>query len=879
MMDFAVKGMALFCCAALAGISMASAETPAEMTPPLLTEEENTSVLSPAPLVYETLLQAVSAGKVYAALEMIKGGKKDDVLNEEGKNALLVASESGQPQVISVLADSGADLLARDALGNTALHLAARANDVYTTSMLVERGIPLIDINEREYTPLHEAAEAGSLESAKVLVQLGADPLYSPAGGTYFPAYVAAGKAKQWEITALFRNMGHNTNPYINAGLGDMGALREYAENDPSQLEKISRTNNTPLLAAVGNNQLEAVKFLLDHNVLIAPVLGGDLPQFAALRNGYKDILLAFFEHGITPNDRNAGYYGNTMLIEAVREGNLDMMQFLLDQGADMGYTSVRGETPLHAAVDAEQPEAALFLLDRGYIIDIKNAKAYSALHLAVEQNKPAMVELLLDHGANIELTEKRRWTPLHIAVDAHHNGMVDLLLKRGAQVNPRDKKGDLPFHIAAEKDFEDLGALLLAAGADCRAANQKGITPLHLTAVNGNITFTKRVLEAGADVNAADETSRTPLFHALLMDHYPAARVLAEHGASLEPVDGNGQTLMFAAAHSETADAVTWLADSGLAVNSTDQDGYTPLHIAARYGSEAPLNFLIEKGALIDAQNNNGEAPLHLASSRGHIINVRELVDKGADLFIKDKEGRYALHTGARNGHWGPLQLFLLRGVNVNVTDKYGDMALHLAARGGFQRTAKLLLARGADFTARNHAGETPLAAAQHALAATDGAVGLTPSQASTRVGLRNTMIFLQAVIIDEYRGAAERNDIVFMKKLLEIYPQYRDAQFFGCAPLYRATRNKHAAIVRALLENKADPNTVASTDNGMTPLHQAVKSGREDLVFALLDAGARADLPDVLGVTPLELARQENLHNIVALLEKTAVPEGPSS
>ncbi len=874
-----IRVYVILCLFSLVTGYLAMADELAATTPEILpADQDNTSVLSASPLVYTSLLDAVAAGNVYTALDMIKAGIKDETRNEEGKNALLMAAESRQPHIITALADAGDDLFAHDNLGNTALHLAARANDVYTATMLVQRGIPVTVINDRDYTPLHEAAEQGNLECAEALVTLGADPLKSYDDKMYTPAYKVAGLAKHYDITAMFRKMGYNVVAYVNAGIGDVGALQEYAETDPSQLDRISRTNNTPLFNAAANNQLEAVKFLLDHNVLVTPILGGDLPEFAALRHGYKDILLAFFEHGISPNEHNAGYYGNTMLIEAVRAGNLDMMQFLLDQGADLGATSLRGETPLHHAVDAEKPEAALFLLDRGYVIDIKNAKAYSALHLAAEQNKPDMVTLLLDQGANIELTEKRRWTPLHIAADAHHNSMVELLLKRGAQVNARDKKGDLPLHIAAEKDFEDLGVILLAAGADYKSANQRGITPLHLTAQNGNITFTKRLLEAGAEVNAADEMNKTPLFYALCTDHYPAARVLAEHGASLESVDSTGQTLMFAAAHSETADAVTWLADNELAVNVSDQEGSTPLHIAARYGSEAPLNFLIERGALVDARNNNGETPLHLAASRGHIINVRELVDKGADPFVKDKEGRYPLHAGAKHGHWGPLQLFLLRGVNVNVTDNHGETALHLTARGGFQRTAKLLLARGADFTARNMDGETPLVTAQRTLAESDGAVGLTPSQASTRAGLRNTIFFLQAVIIDEYRGTAERNDVAFMKTLLDVFPEYKDMQFFGCAPLYRATRNKHTAVVRVLLENGADPNTVALTENGMTPLHQAVISGREDMVYALVEAGARADLADAFGVTPLQLAQRENLQKIVSVFEKAAASGTPS-
>jgi ankyrin repeat protein len=873
---YILLGLLVFC------IGMAATENafPEEV----VADASNTDTLTvisdqgavPSSVAHATLLQAVVAGDVYATLTMVKSGVKDDERDEEGRNALLLAAESNQPEIITILTEAGDDLLARDAFGNTALHLAARANDVYTINMLVDRGIPIMAGNDKFYSPLHEAAEKGNLESVKRLVELGANPKENLSKNVYLSAYTVASLAKQWDVTAFFREAGYDLGPFFNAGCGDIRAMQEYADNNPKALKDIDddKFRFTPLYTASTGNQPEIVKFLLTQGVTPIATADGELPQFAALRANHTEVLKVFFENGYSPDERNFTYNGYTLLITAARAGDLDMMQFLIDKGARLGYTSTHGETPLHQAVDSNQYEAAKFLLDQGFIVDVKNAIAYSALHLAAEKNNLRIAELLLDYGANIQITERRRWTPLHIAVDANHLEMVQFLLNHGADTTSCDIQDNVPLHLAVDKDLASIANLLIEKGSDPRASNQKGVTPLYLAAKNGNIDLIKKLLEAGAEVDAADEMNRTPLFLALYEDRYLAARMLAEKGASLAVQDKEGQTLMFPAARSDAADAVMWLADSGLVAQVTDAAGLTPLHVAARFGSENSVSFLIEKGADANAQDLMGQTPLHLASGRGHIMNVRMLVDKGADISIKDKEGRYALHSATLNGHWGPSQLFILRGVNVNVSDNYGDTALHMAARGGYHRTVKLLLSRGGDFTAKNKAGETPLEAVENALALTSGAVGLTPSQAATQSGQRSTIIFLQAVVIDEYRNAVERNDISFIKILITTHPDYKDTLCFGCAPVYRAAKNKNTATLRVLLEMGANPNTAALTENNKTPLHQAVESGREDLTLALLNAGALPDTPDAFGVTPLDLAKEKSTLSLLPLLEKFTTP-----
>ncbi len=848
------------------GADAAAGELREASTPPDAIEDTTSSQ---EVSLTDTLLSVAKAGELYAALDMVKAGAKDELRDEEGKNVLLIAAENQHPELVRALLDGGDDLMAQDLLGNTALHLAVKANDVYTADMLIEDGIPLNAVNSEFYSPLHVAAAAGSFDCVRYLVEHGANPMESFNDALYLPAYTVAGQARQWDVTAYFREQGADMGPLSNAGTGDIRALEEYVENEPTALSMATRVGITPLHSAVGGNQVEAVRFLLEHDVQPAPSYEGITPQMSAVRLGYTECLRAFFEFEVTPNDRAPDFYGYTLLMQATRDGNVDMMQFLMDQGADMGYPSVRGDTALHAAVEWDQPEAALFLLDQGFIIDIKNGSACSALHLAAEKNKIKMARLLLDHGASLDITDKRRWTPLHIAVDSNHLDMIQLLLNRGANISAPDKVGDTPLLLAIQKKEEKAALLMIAKDPDLSVVNEKGEGPLYLASRNGLLSVVKSLLDKGAPVDTDDDLGQTPLYAALQKDHYELARLLAEKGADLHRMSNLGESLLFPAAYSETADALTWLCDAGLDVHIRAENGLTPLHMAARYGSEAPVIFLLEKGVEVNAQDVEGRTPLHLASGRGHIINVQELAKGGADLFLKDKEDQYALHAAARNGHWGPVQLFLVRGIDINSPDIHGDTALHLTARGGFHRTAKLLLVRGADFTLLNKAGETPLVSAMNAFATLDEMEELSSSQLASKNALRSTVLFYEAVVIDEYRNAVERSDVTFLKRLLAVYEDYKDAACFGCTPVYRAVRKKDLPVLQLLLDHGADPSLCALSDGSQSPLHLAVHARNADLVQVLLDAGAPADTPDGQGMTPLDLAKKEILPEIAALLK----------
>lgn len=96
------------------------------------------------------------------------------------------------------------------------------------------------------------------------------------------------------------------------------------------------------------------------------------------------------------------------------------------------------------------------------------------------------------------------------------------------------------------------------------------------------------------------------------------------------------------------------------------------------------------------------------------------------------------------------------------------------------------------------------------------------------------------------------------------------------GMSLIHLAVLSEKPAMIKALLQKKADPNILDNA--GKSALHLAVKSGRRDLVIALLPKknGVNPNIVDKDGVPPLHYAIQLKLHKIAgSLLRRHAIPD----
>ena len=269
-------------------------------------------------------------------------------------------------------------------------------------------------------------------------------------------------------------------------------------------------------------------------------------------------------------------------------------------------------------------------------------------------------------------------------------------------------------------------------------------------------------------------------------------------------------------------------------------QDGAAPadaFYSAIRDNDLARLQVLLDSGKPDMPDPRGGATPLMYAAAFGSIEAMTLLLDKGANVNAANSGGATALMWSVTD--IDKVRLLLARGANVKAVSERGRTALFLAARS--DRSAeivKLMVAAGAD------------------VRAVDGAKMTVLSSAAAGNDTETIRIIAAA-------AAADVNA----------------PDFAGFTPLIHAAGNRNVDAVRLLLAKGADVNARMGDGSfqkvkagaialgNFTALTAAAASGSRELLSALLDAGAKVDVPDVRGMTPLMLAVANDRQDIDAI------------
>jgi len=123
------------------------------------------------------------------------------------------------------------------------------------------------------------------------------------------------------------------------------------------------------------------------------------------------------------------------LLDTATAAGDLaEVKRLVIDCGVDPNILSELRFTSLFIALSSGHPEVVEFLLEHGADPNIKNNDGSTPLHYAADNSK--VVEVLLEHGADLNIRDKYGATPLHDAAENGHPEVVELLLEHGADPN-----------------------------------------------------------------------------------------------------------------------------------------------------------------------------------------------------------------------------------------------------------------------------------------------------------------------------------------------------------------------------------------------------------------------------------------------------------
>ena len=243
--------------------------------------------------------------------------------------------------------------------------------------------------------------------------------------------------------------------------------------------------------------------------------------------------------------------FGTTPLMYAAYAGTTDIMQALLDAGADVHAANRRSATALHWAI-ADAAKVKLLMMN-GADVNAKTVEGRTALHGAASLPAGApVVAMLLEVGAEVDARSLVGQTPLFAAAGASVDN-VRLLLDKGANPNAVSQTGATPLMTVRSSEIV---SLLVARGADATARSKRGETALADAAGRGDAAAVKLLIEKGADVNAVDYRGYTPLLQAVQYDRDSPdiVKMLLDHGANVTAA-AEGQTAVTTAARrGETA-------------------------------------------------------------------------------------------------------------------------------------------------------------------------------------------------------------------------------------------------------------------------------------------------------------------------------------
>ncbi|KAL8904793.1 MAG: hypothetical protein Q9171_006911 [Xanthocarpia ochracea] len=754
------------------------------------------------------------------------------------KSALCEAIGNNNITIVILLLVSGAEI---NPVLNTAssllplqeaILLASPAQMVETLLMNGANVDPAIPSQTLELLapPLILAVNSGNAWTVKTLLKAGANVnKWSPKHGTALQAAVASDNVR---ILWILVHEGADVNAQTFLSMKSQARpLPLFPLDGPSWI--------SPIASATQNGNMAIVRILLE--------AGADI-------NGHV-------------SHENLHY-----LLDS------DYAKFLLDLSAPREDFRRIARTPLQTSLHQGNIELVQFLLEAGAPVDMV-LNEDGLLQIAVHQSNMELVELLLSYGAPI--CTPTLWpfemTPVQAAAENGNPAFLRVLLDNTTDIagylsineGPSPYGGRTALQVAAEKGHVKMVELLLALGADVYGpvAERHGITTLQAAARSRNTVVADLVLAAGAGTNVPYGTT------------FPLAIAIE-----------NNDLAMFNLLFQYDMDVNSWPA--GILSSLLEPAAWSP--------STFFLRKLLSLGINVNVRwlrNQKQTTALETAVSSNHLDSVRLLLQAGA--YIKAYEGHdvggEALSVAVRDSRIDIAKLLLEAGVDVRPRteislqcNNVGAAAIAEAAFNHDTDMVILLLQYGADPNAEAPGNTNPLAKAvlrSDAEKPKEDMVRLLLDAGAQVYNHVNIPIQIDGIFLPGslLAVAAQSGSVELVRLLLGsgADPNWRDGLEYGTS-LQCAIASKSDEVVHVILEAGADINAIPSTEDGRTALQEAASQGNLELVQLLLQKGADVNTPaaKVRGVTALEAASiQGHLAVVVQLLHAGADVNGNSS
>ena len=566
-----------------------------------------------------------------------------------------------------------------------------RLASLYRAGRGVERDL------EKASALYHRAASAGHAEAQFALAMLIEKTSDSPT---------SRGEALRWYSRAAA--LGHARAKLTLERFDDIPELsqREVSRDDifdairhndeilvtsliagGANLDLSDRNGNSTVIAALRAGWPRLAAILLDNTRMHSQANAlGTRPLHVAASRDYREVVEILLAREVDIDATDAR--GNTALMLAIANKNIDIAALLLNHGARHDLVNRKNRTAVELAYSGERPAARALFEQRGI-------RPAAAAEQAVAIDLPSFRQSVELHGARYA-----GWPLLNIAIELGEESIAEQLIDAGPDLGLADPDGNTALHVAARKGDRVSLQRLLAAGAAADAQNRRGETALHLAVEAGSLAAVTLLLQKRADPAIETALGATALETAVAADQADIARALLAgkggyagiHRLLLQAIQNGNEAL----AH----ELIRRDEDLG----TPDESGRTALWHSADRGLAGTAEILVASGKIdLNQVDVNGYGALAQAIVNGHDGIVRLLIQRGASLTPRTVEGNTLLMLAVLARQPAIVSLLLGHGVDIDAQDKVGDTALMLAASSAQVDIIELLINAGANLQLRN--------------------------------------------------------------------------------------------------------------------------------------------------------------------------------
>ncbi|MBN1185165.1 MAG: ankyrin repeat domain-containing protein [Bacteroidales bacterium] len=562
-------------------------------------------------------------------------------------------------------------------------------------------------------------------------------------------------------------------------------------------------------------------------------------------------------------------------LIDAVTNGNIEIIEYLIAHGVDINEKNSYGITPLSRAVNYSESEAIKILIRNGVNVNTKDDEGQTVIFDARDRS---VVNQLIEAGARLDIFNNNDMTPI---MEAASRGFVrnyeDALWYNKKLLNQQNSLGMTVLMIVSSWEFGDHDIPnLLMWGADPTIRDKKGMTAKdyakkygwinnvailensgikddsfvdfniysdldnQLLGARSDIDKIKELLSKGANINARDKDGETILLKAVnsydLWNNYDLVKLLLQRGAYIDVQNQNGITPLMWAIYKKAFDIAILLLNSGADVTVKSWNyglmqsggGMTALHFLAMHDYLSKIiDVLIDNGAKINAgEEYGGTTPLMLAAKTNNIEFAKRLIkEDGTIVETTNNWGETPLSFAVSEKNPDMVEFLLELGANPNHRKKLGTpvlLALNNIRDESGMRIFRALIERGASVDWKGKEGEEVL----HRAAADGFSEGVKYCLGK---GTNANTTGTYSSGIPALTLASESGSLESVKLLVNNGADINRQSYDGSTSLIIATQEGHIEIVKYLLENNAD--ITLKTSNGKTAFDFAKENEKKEI------------------------------------------------